>query len=283
MSNSKPTSVNVSEQIIVLKEDDVKKPPGQASKVEEIFELNSEITALKAAPENTGRKGNSLFAEVDDQRQSMERLLMAQKKNYLQLKKMYNDSQYEMRCLKRENAAMQKELQICSNLFFGAEKLYKEKLNQRIQQLLKENQNFEKRLSWYQEKLSALAVEKGITWLDSMLSYCKNETQELRKELYSCRMQKAVLDESFQNSQKELAKWRFEALKSRCIIIERETLLEENNIPFATKIPVSTMNITDDIINSAKPRIIYVNNAENGSQWVDEVDSRKEKKNSIHH
>lgn len=27
-------------------------------------------------------------------------------------------------------------------------------------------------------------------------------------------------------------RWRFEALKSRCIIVDRETLLEQNNIPF---------------------------------------------------
>lgn len=80
--------------------------------------------------------------------------------------------------------------------------------------------------------------------------FFRNETTELKEQLYSSRLQKASLEETLFNSEQELAKqvlqffwlliffnvlsfrWRFEALKSRCILINRETILEENKIPF---------------------------------------------------
>lgn len=71
------------------------------------------------------RKGNSLFAEVDDQRQEMRSLLAAQKNQFLQMKKLYTESEYEIRKLKREQAAMHKELQRCITIFLNADKFYK--------------------------------------------------------------------------------------------------------------------------------------------------------------
>lgn len=71
------------------------------------------------------RKGNSLFAEVDDQRQEMKSLLAAQKNQFLQMKKLYTESEYEIRKLKREKAAMHRELQTCMSIFLNADKFYK--------------------------------------------------------------------------------------------------------------------------------------------------------------
>lgn len=51
----------------------------------------------------------------------MRELLNAQKKNYLHMKKIYNESEAEIRRLKRENAAMHKELSACSALFLKAD------------------------------------------------------------------------------------------------------------------------------------------------------------------
>lgn len=45
-------------------------------------------------------------------------------------------------------------------------------------------------------------------------------------------MKNTILADSLRNSEQELAKWRFEALRSRGIIINREHLLAENNIHF---------------------------------------------------
>lgn len=140
---------------------------------EQVVEMNSKIAMLTSCPDNDDRKGNSLFAEVDDQRQAMKQLLSDQKKSYIHMKKVYRDSQQEIRRLKSENVAMHTELQACSTIFCSADKAYKEKLNERILNLLKQNEDLEKKLMMTQQELISMANDKGVVWLDSMLLFCK--------------------------------------------------------------------------------------------------------------
>lgn len=53
-----------------------------------------------------------------------------------------------------------------------------------------------------------------------------------KDQLRQCRLQKAAVEEQLNNVELELARWRFEALKSRCLIINREQLLEDAGIAF---------------------------------------------------
>lgn len=50
-----------------------------------------------------------------------------------------------------------------------------------------------------------------------------------------CGLEKAGVEETLNNTEQDLACWRFEALKCRCIILNREQLLEDNKIPFGTE------------------------------------------------
>lgn len=221
---------------------------------EQVVEMNAKIAQLTSCPDNAERKGNSLFAEVDDQRQAMKQLLASQKKSYLQMKKIFNESQNEIRRLKRENVAMHTELQTCSTIFCNADKAYKEKLNERILQLLKQNEDLEKKLMFTQQELLSMANDKGVVWLDSMLLFCKTETDNLKQELHGIRIQKGILEEKFRNSQQELAKWRFEALKLRCILIDRESLLTDNRISF--KIYASRdFTFSESELKTARPQL----------------------------
>lgn len=54
------------------------------------MELKMEIESLKLAETDPAKKGNSLFAEVEDQRQAMERQLLNYKTNYNILKKQHD-------------------------------------------------------------------------------------------------------------------------------------------------------------------------------------------------
>ncbi|XP_016982848.1 protein Spindly [Drosophila rhopaloa] len=224
---------------------------------EQLVDANAKIALLTSAPEKNDRKGNSLFAEVDDQRQVMKQLLAAQKKSYLDMKKTFTDSQFEIRRLKRENVAMHTELQACSTIFCSADKTYQNKLNERIRQLMAANDTLEKQLNLSQERLRQLASEKSVTWLDSMLDFCKRETDELKAQLHSMCIQKAGLEERMRSVQQEMARWRFESLKSRCVLIDRENLLTEHKISFK---PMQAMefNIKEAELKAALPRIVSV-------------------------
>lgn len=89
------------------------------------------------------------------------------------MKKEYNESQNEIRRLKRENAAMHKELQICSDLFLNADRNYELKLNERINALINEIVGLKEQLKMTETNLITLSNSKDVTWLDSMLTYCK--------------------------------------------------------------------------------------------------------------
>ncbi|XP_020799209.1 early endosome antigen 1 [Drosophila serrata] len=221
---------------------------------EQLVDANAKIALLTTAPENNDRKGNSLFAEVDDQRQAMKQLLAAQKKSYLDMKKTYADSQFEIRRLKRENVAMHTELQACSTIFCSADKTYRSKLNERIRYLMAANDSLEKQLNLSQERLRDMAKEKAVNWLDSMLDFCKRETHELKTQVHSLRIQKAGLEDQMRSVQQEMARWRFESLKSRCVLIDRENLLTEHKIGFK---PMQAMefNIQEEELKAALPRI----------------------------
>uniref|UniRef100_A0A1A9V067 Protein Spindly n=1 Tax=Glossina austeni TaxID=7395 RepID=A0A1A9V067_GLOAU len=222
---------------------------------EQLIEANASLAMMTSMPGSDDRKGNSLFAEVDDQRQAMKKLLNAQKKSYLEMKKIYSESEYEIRRLKRENTSMRTEFEACSSIFCHADRTYQEKLKQRIQRLLSENEGLESKLNWTQEQLKELSSERGVLWLDSMLNFCKKETDTLKQQLHSERLQKASLEEQLRNALQDMARWRFESLKSRCVLLNREYLLNEHTISFE---PVQAMDfhITNKQQEEARPRII---------------------------
>ncbi|XP_034099683.1 protein Spindly [Drosophila albomicans] len=225
------------------------------SSQEQLVEANAKIAMLSSAPEQNDRKGNSLFAEVDDQRQAMKHLLASQKKSYLDMKKIFNDSKYEIHRLKRENIAMHTELQACSTIFCSADKTYQNKLNERIRQLMAQNVKLERNLNVSQERLRDLASQKSVTWLDSMLDFCKRETDDLKTQLHSMHIQKATIEEQLRNVQQEMVRWRFESLKSRCVLIDRENLLTEHKISFK-QVKAMEFDIKEAELKAALPRIV---------------------------
>lgn len=86
-------------------------------------------------------------------------------------------------------------------------------------------------------------------------------------------MAKRLVDEICWEAQRDLAKWRFEALKSRYIIINRESLLEEHAISFS---PLDTLeariHIDDATVAKAKPHLDFTAGIVN-VKIVNEADS----------
>ncbi len=117
---------------VMCLEDNLESKKSELKEKEELFEstheqlneLNIELAMYKSAPDSDNRKGNSLFAEVDDQRQKMKEILQKQNQTYLDMKKSYNCQKMEIRRLKRENVNIKQEIQACSNLFHRADQVY---------------------------------------------------------------------------------------------------------------------------------------------------------------
>lgn len=162
-------------------------------------------------------------------------VLSAQKVHYNQMKVRYNQSQTQIRTLERQIGAMHRELDVCSNMFLNADQTFRSRLTARIDTLLCEKTKLLEKLAWTERKLVTMAAEKNITWLDSMLAYCSKETEQFKDDLHACRFRLAATDEQLRNSESNQARWRFEALKLRCLLMNRESLLESNKIAFKTE------------------------------------------------
>lgn len=102
-----------------------------------VQELRAELMQLQAEPDATdcNRKGNSLFAEVSDQRQQVMHLLGAQNRSFKEMKKAYRQSEAEIRQLKEENALMLREIDKIKSLFLNANKTHSAQQNRRIADL----------------------------------------------------------------------------------------------------------------------------------------------------
>lgn len=65
----------------------------------------------------------------------------------------------------------------------------------------------------------------------------------------------ANTEETLRNMQDEMARWRFEALKLRYLILNREALLEANGVAFETDVPNITQHINKMNPASHKPNV----------------------------
>lgn len=182
-------------------------------------------------------------------------ILSAQKTHYNQMKLLYNQSQLQIRTLERQIGAMHRELDVCSNMFLNADKTFRSKLNGRIDTLLCENEKLTEKLEWTERKLIETAAEKNITWLESMLTYCKNETAQFTNDLHACRLKLAATDEQLRDSEDNQSRWRFEALKLRCLLLNRESLLEANRIPFKSDAAADERQIKSRFGDAPVPNI----------------------------
>ncbi|XP_058443733.1 protein Spindly [Malaya genurostris] len=221
---------------------------------EENMKLNSELAAIRSVPDDANKKGNSLFAEVDDQRQKLIEMLETHKKRYREMKKLYSESQFQIRRLTRENREICNEIQDCSELFLRANRNFEDESSKQIILLRELNQRLQDQLGSAERRLMENASDTP--WVDSFVSFYKNESSTLKTQLFQLQMSKRIVDEICWDAQCDLAKWRFEALKSRYIIINRESLLEEHGIEF---LPFDTMeagiHINEMLVAKAKPHI----------------------------
>lgn len=120
-----------------------------------IQELRSELMQLQTEPDATdcSKKGNSLFAEVIDQRQQVVHLLGAQNRSFKEMKRAYRQSESEIRQLKEENSLMVREMGKIKTIFLGANKTHTTQLNRRIQELHRDMDKLKQQSRFLEEQV----------------------------------------------------------------------------------------------------------------------------------
>lgn len=122
-----------------------------------IQELRAELMELQSKSQESAtdcnKKGNSLFAEVVDQRQQVVQLLGAQNQSFKQMKFAYHQREGEVRRLKEENALMVNEIGKIKSIFLSADKSHINQLHKRIGDLSQDLEKSRKREMFFQEQV----------------------------------------------------------------------------------------------------------------------------------
>ncbi|GAB0095370.1 Spindly [Sergentomyia squamirostris] len=218
-----------------------------------LFEVNTEIASIKSDSSEMNKKGNSLFAEVDDQRQKMRAILAAQSKKYNQMKTIYQESQQEIKRLKQENSDIAEEFDYIRRMFMHADVTYKDTLQAQIGDLTLERDDLTQKLKWTEEKLNQAAENQGVFYIGDMLKYCNTQVSKIEENMKRIVDQKVQLDKSNHKIQQDLAKWRYKCLKYKCTLINRELLLENfgvkcsdlRDVPLDPAVEVDIDNMDD--------------------------------------
>lgn len=173
------------------------------------------------------RKGNSLFAEVDDQRKIMKEVLQHERFNYIEIKKMLNFKEFEIRRLKRENQNIKNEIQACSTLLMRSEKINSEAFKSHVNQLEKSVKQLECELKETLEKLVDVAKGRNLGWIDSIITDNEENQRESRERLMKAMMDNSLLSDNLLNVQRDLVTARMKSVQLRTFfnrILERKSI-----------------------------------------------------------
>lgn len=173
------------------------------------------------------RKGNSLFAEVDDQRQKMKKVLQGERAHYNDMKQICNAKEMKIRQLKRENMNIKQEIQVCAGLLRRGEQIEIETMSAELNKLRNDNKDLESRLKMSERRLNDLATKQNLDWVNSVLSTSSEETSKLRSDQMVLMIQNTSLADSLHKSQKELVQIRLDCVKLKMFL---RRIVDLNNI-----------------------------------------------------
>ncbi|KAG0713699.1 Protein Spindly [Chionoecetes opilio] len=174
-----------------------------------MMEMRMEIESLKLAETDPGRKGNSLFAEVEDQRQAMERQLINYKTNNNILKNQFD--------LKTQEAAKLK-LQVASLLSLSSNRAsmeYVSHVEESLASARAQLQTFAQRCRQLEEAQQTMAeaschespdeMDHAATQLfKNLYTESKKKQAELNQLLHQAQFDKVVLSDRILQLQRKL-------------------------------------------------------------------------------
>lgn len=194
------------------------------------------------------RKGNSLFAEVDDQRQKMKQILLDERQEYLSMKKSFNAKEMEIRRLKRENLNIKSEIQSCSRLLSCSESRATQSLNLYVAHLENEKKQLENQLREMETRLVDIATNRKLNWIEALMTNASKELREMKDKVFVLMREKNSAMDNYSKVSKDLARIKLD-------IVKYKTLLGQIVFEFQLKIQPGKyvgVGLGDDFLESLK-------------------------------
>ncbi|XP_052900848.1 protein Spindly [Anopheles moucheti] len=210
----------LSEEVELLKERFVSQKANlqlktqQATELQELLEstqeqngrLSAELAEIRSDPSNA-KKGNSLFAEVADQRKSMMKKITQMKACYYELKREHENCPrqiWELRNMQQHSENLYKE---CITQIKSAEHYNLNTLQAQNNDLHEQVEKTKCRIRYLENQLAT----KSDDWVNKLIVYNREEMDKLQTRLRSYQFKQREAMELHEGAVKETFKWRIEA------------------------------------------------------------------------
>ncbi|XP_018319611.1 protein Spindly isoform X2 [Agrilus planipennis] len=217
---------------------------------EEVVVLKSELEGLRSKPLDTGAKGNSLFAEVNDKRLEVQDKMSRMKQKYLEMKRDYGSKLQKISELRAENQKLAQQLEENNKLQNKDYEYVISTLKSRaatLEDLLERT-----RADALQNQCMAEnTVDDDFKFIQDMMEPKNKEIEELKERLKSESQSKILTAVHLRDSNKELRQWKAVAAQLKCKIDELESKISELE---HLKVP---LNLEDDVFENDDGKLYH--------------------------
>ncbi|XP_046419679.1 protein Spindly-like [Neodiprion fabricii] len=190
---------------------------------DELVICRSELESLKAVPASDSVKGNSLFAEVEDNRRELIKDLTSMKEKYMEMKETYRAKENEISALKAERATLLKRWKDDDAEMINHNASLIETYKARILELENKLKDEAKKLKVTDGNKEP--VNNNFSYLQSLLATKKKEIEDLQSHLDESSTQKIIQEEIKCHLSKQLIQWRRKAMS-----FQAQALTAQNQI-----------------------------------------------------
>ncbi|XP_006570533.1 protein Spindly [Apis mellifera] len=174
----------------------------------ELILKRAEMASLQMDATCESRKGNSLFAEVEDRRQNIMSKMNVLREKYMELKRVYKSQTAELKMLKAERVATFRKWENDTNHISTENEELIQKYKNRISDL-------ESKLKCEIKKNDSRQLDRSDTsfgYFQSLLDTKRKETDELRTKIEDFHTKFLIQEETKLTITKQLNYWRCKAL-----------------------------------------------------------------------
>uniref|UniRef100_A0A182MXE1 Uncharacterized protein n=1 Tax=Anopheles dirus TaxID=7168 RepID=A0A182MXE1_9DIPT len=200
--------------------------------------LAAELEGIRSNSDNINTKGNSLFAEVADQRRKLVNIITNMKARYYQLRNDHRECPAQIRQLRMLHRESSLTYDHCMRMLDGAEQTCVRALREQNNDLNAELEQARGRIRYLDSQMAS----GGAEWVNTFITYYSDEMKKLQLRLQSYQFKHREVAEQYEDTVKEACKWRLEA---------NRLMLKLGNIEIETAMVNACSN--DDSMPEMKP------------------------------
>ncbi|GLV34450.1 spindly [Carabus blaptoides fortunei] len=180
---------------------------------DELRDLQMELDKLKNVPAEKAAKGNSMFAELDDNRVKLKKYQSIITSKYADMRLRYANRSQELQKLHANYGALTEQIEdkhVLDDRQCNLAEMYKKDFDSLTANINRVEKELELRNAASNEHMT-----REMKCADELINITRKEVFKLRKEFYAESLARITSDQQLYDSKQELHKWQTEAMQMR--------------------------------------------------------------------